>query len=329
MQFELINRSRKAWVDALRGLAILLVIYGHCVKNFHLFFVLTSPFKMPLFFAISGYVFSSTSRNENISVFFLGLIRKIFVPWMFLGLFPALVTIPINGLRHVVDVLLLMISGKYLWFMPCFFVAEIIWFFIQRYIKKNGWVIAAAFLSFTLGFYLHRNGLMNYAMVNRALCVQPFFLIGFLFKRYESRLISIRWSWIVVSAIAYIALCLIGDLFISNKVIDVHLNHYNNIMYNMILIFLSCVLLFTSASKANISSTIMSFVGQNTLVLYIWHGLLIVVTVHALSIVFDYSLPKNWWTALILTVYACVCCGVGAIVLNRFFPFLVGKRRRK
>lgn len=328
MQFELLNKNRKAWVDALRGLAILLVIYGHCVKNFHLFFVITSPFKMPLFFAISGYVFSVTNKNSNFGVFFLGLVRKIFVPWMFLGLFPTLVTIPINGFQHVVDNLLLMISGKYIWFMPCFFVAEIIWFFIQRYIKGIIWVVVATFISFTLGICLHRNGLMDYAMVNRALCVQPFFLIGFLFKKYESRLIGIRWSWISFAVIAYIALCLIGDNFISDRVIDVHLNNYNNIPYSMLLIFLSCILLFISASKANISSNIMSFIGQNTLVLYIWHGLFIVIFVHVLSITVGYSLPKNWWTAIIMTVYACLSCGACAIVLNSFFPFLVGKKKK-
>ena len=67
MGSSIVNVSRKGWVDALRGLAILLVMYGHCVDNMVGYFVFTSPVKMPLFFAITGYVFK---LNEGGGIYF-------------------------------------------------------------------------------------------------------------------------------------------------------------------------------------------------------------------------------------------------------------------
>ena len=55
---------RKHWVDALRALAILLVVLGHQLKDMTEYFIFTSPIKMPLFFAISGYLFNTRGGND-------------------------------------------------------------------------------------------------------------------------------------------------------------------------------------------------------------------------------------------------------------------------
>ena len=72
MYKNLINTKRKGWVDALRGMAIILVVYGHSAKGFSEYFLFTSPIKMPLFFAISGYVFNLTESYLN----FLGEVKR-------------------------------------------------------------------------------------------------------------------------------------------------------------------------------------------------------------------------------------------------------------
>ena len=49
------TRERKLWIDALRALAMLFVIFGHQVGNYIPYYVFTSPIKIPLFFMITGY----------------------------------------------------------------------------------------------------------------------------------------------------------------------------------------------------------------------------------------------------------------------------------
>ena len=43
------NRIRKEWIDALRALAIVLVVLGHQLRGVAEYFIFTSPIKMPLF----------------------------------------------------------------------------------------------------------------------------------------------------------------------------------------------------------------------------------------------------------------------------------------
>lgn len=325
MELNLINKSRKGWVDALRGLAILLVMYGHTIGNMPGYFVFTSPFKMPLFFAITGYVFV-VNNNSSIKGFFEQLFRKVFIPWMVLGLLPAIIMIPFKGLDNVLNTFLRLASGEDVWFMPCFFIGEIIWFFILRSFKKTLWISLSVFICFAIGLLLFNKELLNYAMFNRALAVQPFFLIGFLVQKYEKVFVNIKWCWIMIGAITYIGLCLISMVIFSGKTLDVHLCQYYNIPYCFLLIFLSCFLLFTASNKSNFKSSIMSFIGQNTLVLYIWHFYLIEVLVKGAS-VFGWVMPVNWWTALIKVVWVCLTGGFCAIVLNHYLPFAVGKKR--
>ena len=71
----------------------------------------------------------------------------------------------------------------------------------------------------------------------------------------------------------------------------------------------------------------MSSIGQNTLILYMWHGLAIMFLVKGLSIL-GCNMPVNSWTALIKMICAILICGIAAIAINRFVPWVVGKEHR-
>lgn len=318
----LINTSRKPWLDALRGLAILMVVYGHCVRDLTNYFVFSSPVKMPLFFAITGYVFVVKEGKP----FFTQLFQKVLVPWFFLGLFPVLFFIPFYGFGYIFNYILSMLSGKVLWYMPCFVIAEIIHYLLRRYTKKDILLVLVAFLCMFLGLMLCKKNILNYAMFNRALTVQPFFLIGYFFHKYEGFFVRMSW-WVISCAFAgYIGLCIIGMLLFPGEVIDVHNNRYFNIPFCMVQIILGCLLLFTAASKANFKSKTMSIIGQNTLVIYCWHSYAFLILTVGLSIV-GFELQINWFTALVKLLWATVVCSVLALLLNRFLPEVVGKKR--
>ena len=119
MQYQLVDKSREGWIDALRGLAILFVMYGHSVRGgiFPEFFTFTSPIKMPLFFAISGYLFKP---NVKFDYYCTQLTKKIIVPWFGLGILSIIPILPIKGTSYIWDFILEMISGNALWFMRCF-----------------------------------------------------------------------------------------------------------------------------------------------------------------------------------------------------------------
>lgn len=318
-----VNTKRKGWIDALRGLAIILVIYGHSISNLPGYYIFTSPIKMPLFFAISGYVFHLTRYGD----FAKQLVKKVIVPWFCLGLLYPLLTLPSKGFYYLWDYFLQMLSGEVLWFMPCFVVGQLIQFLIRKSTSNKIGVVVLSFLCFSIGMIMHHYDILNYALINNAFVVQPFYLIGFLFHEYESHFISLKWKWIGIAAIVYIALCLLSMKLYPNTYLDVHLNSYYNIPFCLFLIYLGCFVLFTAARKADFHSITMSFIGQNTLILYIMHVFFIVILIQIASIM-GWEMPRNWWTALIKVVWACVSCGALAVMLNKYLPEIVGKKRR-
>ncbi len=326
MPWELINRNRKGWIDALRAIAILLVIYGHCVDSLPAYFVFTSPFKMPLFFAISGYVLCVKNDDGSYQRFFNQIINKVFVPWMVLGLLPSVIMIPFMGFKHVLTTFIKLLSGDVLWFMPCFFIGEILWYIINRVFTTLWRLAIVSFICFAVGYVLRKFDLLSFAMLNQAMTVQPFFFIGLLFRQNEKLFVSIKWGWIVFAVAVYIGLCVISMVIFPGKTLDVHLIRYYNIPFCLFLVFFSCLLLFTIFCKADFYSSIMSFIGQNTLVLYIWHGIAITALVKATSLI-GWSIQTNWWSAFIKVVWACFACGLCSLLINRFFPEVVGKKR--
>ena len=69
-------RNRKLWIDSIRAIAIIMVVFGHQIPEETSYFVYTSTVKMPLFFAISGYLFSDRG-GQTIVISWSGKSRMI------------------------------------------------------------------------------------------------------------------------------------------------------------------------------------------------------------------------------------------------------------
>ena len=114
-------KKRLAWLDNLRGFAILLVVLGHCLQYFmndfdtnHLANYIYS-FHMPLFFAMSGFV---SYKDEQSGIVGLNSVIKkrsvqLLVPYMFWSLVLCLV------LRY--DVIKVIVTTPIYWFLILLF----------------------------------------------------------------------------------------------------------------------------------------------------------------------------------------------------------------
>ena len=308
--------SRKKWLDALRAIAILMVVYGHCVRGWTEYFVFTSPVKMPLFFVISGYLFNP--RNDEIVLFLKNVFRKLVIPWIVLGMIHY--TNPVN---RFVD----LISGTALWFMPCLIIGETFWFFVRKFFKKKWQIITSGFALSALGLILSQWSVFRIAMFNTALSVQIYFLIGYLLRLYEERLVA-TWKTIVsVGGVLYFSLVLISMFLFPGSIIDVHNILYFNIPICVLMILSGCLTLFLLFKQINICSGWLVFIGQNTLIIYIVHGLCINLFSYFVSPCFlELNIPLPIF-ALFQTAAACVVCCILALFINSYFPELIGKKR--
>ncbi len=325
------TKQRKLWIDALRGLAMIFVIFGHRCPGFIGYFVFTSPIKIPLFFAITGYVFNP--RGGDTKIFFKNLFFKIIIPWIFLSLFPFKLLYSLLGFssKTVFEQFYIFLSGSSLWYMPCCIIAEIIHFFVRKFCKQMRLIYSVSILIMITGVLLSQHHIGKFANFNTACIAQGFLAVG-LFIREFSRDLNERKRYILILSfvVIYVILGLLTLHFYPGKCMDVHLNYYYDyiICSLMIIIGLICVFLLFEFIFEFKKMKILTFIGQNTLVYYMLNAKVYLVFQKFLKIC-HLSLeegPAGWF---ITTIVLCVGCGIISVILNKYVPFLVGKGKLK
>ena len=320
------NDGRKPWIDFLRGVAMLLVIWGHVAPEQDLFFVITSPFKIPLFFAITGYVFND--RNGDWKAYGKKLFFSIVIPWLVLSLVwaRAISSLAHGDLNRIPALLYNLISGKTLWFMPCIIVAETIQFFIRWLLKTKRDRYLAMAAAAALGLILGRLGAARFAMLDVALLSQAFMLFGLWYKDHEQSLaekLGLRFQ--AAGLALYVLLIAVSIFAYPGRSIDVHMNEYYNYLICGAMIFLSLLLLFVFFSGRKSFPRWIVFVGRNTLAFYMLHGFVRSAFAKCLSILGIHRQPMILWEGIEM-VAVCAAVSVLALIINRWLPFIAGKR---
>ena len=318
-------RNRKEWIDVLRAIAIILVVLGHQIQEQTAYFVWTSPIKMPLFFAISGYLFTLKPVKDFAKKIFVGLV----IPWFCLGLLPQLLMMPVKGIENTWIYFGKMISGEVLWFMPCFILGMILFYLTVRI--SSGRLISggiASVLMFAGGLILYKHYTLDFASLYRAMAVQPFFWFGHAFRQSENTKIGKEFLNnninLAVAAVLYVTFIASTFYFYPGRSIDVHLNRYFNIPICALQILMGLYCLFVLFQRFSQFPKWIVEIGKCSLVIYIWHGFVI-----AAFMVF----VRKFIGELPLYLLALINCFIGVTVcclLNRLFsryaPFMTGNR---
>lgn len=319
------EKLRLDWLDALRALAMLFVIYGHLYKKYEIF-LFTNPIKIPLFFAVSGYLLYG--RSEDAKVFLGRMFRRIILPWLILSLGFGLRYILTQGLQFYVNYVVDTLIGKQTWYIVCCIIAQILFYFLQK-LFGSGWKLGATVLIITAGgLVLSAFGVGDLFQFRTALICQFYLLIGYWIKKYEHKLLQMK-LWMSLGMLGiYVALA-IGSMFLfPRRILDVHQDIYYNIPYCFMLITVGCVAMFTCAQQIKIYPRWLCAIGRNTLVYYhhdvFWRG----IATRGFALL-GIAIPKTWYGALIWLVISCVGCGFEAYLLNRFLPEANGKTRKK
>ena len=318
------------WVDALRALAMFFVILGHHLNDVTGYFVFTSPIKIPLFFMITGCVFNY--GRTRIGGFFKSLFFKLIVPWLCLTVPFVLIRAIVSGPSIIPQGLYNIVSGTEAWYMPCLAVAEIIWFFICKLGKKPLPISIAAAAVCVLGVLAGRRGILDFAMISRAMTAQLFILMGYLFKTHEERIERIGWAPLAALAAVYIGMGFVSLKVWPESCIDVHLNSYYSYPFCLAVILIGCFTVFAAAKKLCEREGVkvprlICFLGQTTLVYYLlnpYNGLILTKALAMLHI----ELPRALDIAAHM-IFTYVACGVEAALILRFCPWVLGRKKKR
>lgn len=321
------GKQRKNWVDALRALAMFFVILGHLLKGKTGYFVFTSPIKLPLFFMITGYVFNY--RRMVSKAFYKNLFYKLIIPWLCLTVPFVFLKAFFKGLTCIPSGIIEIISGAVAWYMVCLVFAEIIWFYIYKYGKTPFRVSCLSVIISVLGIIAGQFKILDFGMINRAMVAQLYLLLGFLFKTYEDRIRIWNWGILIPLALLYLTMGLISLRIWPHSCLDVHMNYYYSYPYCFAMIILGCLTIFALAKRLHDFNHIdvprvICFLGQNTIVYYLFHGY----NIYALTCILNYlhiQLPEAVLICLKL-IFVYVGCGIETMLILRYFPWMLGRK---
>lgn len=344
---EMSLEKRIAWVDIIKYICILMVMLAHLESNTNLWSVFYSPFALMAFFFVSGYVYRP---QHDFKTFFYKKCRQLLVPWLVFSV-GNIVLSQIYSFNEHSDIFselfwnFLQIRGKgdEIWFVAALFVSFIPFYFCINWYEsgKKGAAIAAVSGSWVLSFistlYSRLMPAESLPWDSSALpwhieyIFQAMFymVLGYVFKkRMESRFdqfntVNARIAvWVLYLALGYLRyfnpmqIPLLADIF-----------------YEYVLQLLGIAAVVMTAKKIRPNRYI-SYVGRNTLIYFALHGkaysaiqILLKRTVGEIYGAILANTAASSVFALAFSLLLSVILMVPAYIINRYFPWIMGRRK--
>ncbi len=325
---------RVSWVDIARGIGIIAVLYGHAVSGDsyrHLIYA----FHMPLFFFLSGIVFSPRKNSD-----FLPFLRKnfktIIIPYLLFAFLSYLIWLANRSslpavesvYQHFIGVIYGNSNGLFfnvvLWFLPCLFVTKISFWLLTKISLRQKYILPAlAVLSVVAYiFSLVYPGIKLPFGIETAMTATVFFGFGYLWKINEKQIMEtvkkIAWpTFFGLVAISIIFASINFDWY--GYQIDMRLNRYSNffLFYLSALSGIGATLMISYIIGSN---RVLEFIGQKSLELFIWHIIVFTYFTHYLRMVINsetIDAIRNTYLAPIYTVTAIFIILAITILYNR------------
>ena len=326
------DMKRNTAIDMAKGIAICLMVIGHCYCKENPVLTVIYAFHMPFFFIISGMLYSAKWRekvNINIKKTCLKLLIPYFVFEILFKLFLLILQRPDDFLENLCNTLfktILPLHGiTVTWFLPCQLIVYILAASVLMIIpqKYSQYAVVIFTVLFLLGLIFPINEAYIVVLM-RALIGVGFFAIG-----YYGRILFEKKVNLIVLLISFSAF--IG-LAITNGMLSlVNMNLSNPILYvingalGSYILFQCCLRM-----KENRLTKGIAYLGKNTIIILCTH----MFAVEAIRLL-DYKLFNNilhcfgFFEGFVFggIVIAVMCLLIP--LCNRYFWFLFGHARSK
>ncbi|MGP9801286.1 acyltransferase family protein [Rheinheimera sp. NSM] len=267
------NQSRELWIDAVKGLTIILVVFHHVFQGVQTsigfsdltleIYRLTSPIRMPLFFLVAGF-FAKKAIEGDLKNFVHGKLLHFayfYILWSIVSIgVRYLLSSFTNNEVKMTDILHIFWEPTFsLWFLYALFLA----FATARLTRNISFLTQISI--FTLIAVTLNTVPNNDFILIKTFKLYPFFLIGVYgssqIRSWVSKATVTRVGWLIVTYILIAA----SISLLSWKVNSVH-------YYVMALLGCAAVMSLIYVTKNTfLVSRVLTYVGERSLYIYLMH----------------------------------------------------------
>ncbi|KKZ53360.1 acyltransferase family protein [Haemophilus haemolyticus] len=333
-------KKRNIFLDIVKGLAIFLMVFGHCIQNgsgvdvlnkgmfwnFSVFQFIYS-FHMPLFMIVSGYFVFFSQEKYDLILIVKNRLKRIFIPLLLFSVYSYLYLNSIykNGNVNIyIDFndLIYKIFHSY-WFLWGILISSILVSFIHKLLKGSIFIhltIVLLFILFAKGYILKMTAF-----------IYPFFLIGYLLAKYRVVLFEIAgkyYSQITLAcSVSFVSIFLFWDInsyiyhsgvsilnpdlgFSTSKqfFIDVY-RIIIGVLGSASFVLVSYIIYNNTKKLSSIVKvfwSVLAYLGENSLGIYCIQELLIVFGLRKMSL----NNTDNYFVNLIQAILILILCAI-------------------
>jgi fucose 4-O-acetylase-like acetyltransferase len=329
------TQNRIPWIDTIKGIGILLVVLIHCLPATFVVRVWISTFIMPMFFMLSGYVYSP-DRSQDIKAYILKKAKSLLLPYFFY----SLICIPLyiaEGSNTVADVLacLFMYKGQAIWNAPLRFLFTL--FFIEvvfAICRVNGKLfktVACAILFFAAGYVLNKLLGFRYFGADKIVIGLFFYSAGY----------AVRSSGLMaIAAKKRLSALLICALFVVSVFVGVYVNwpktnFYQSVLNNYfyytvgaiagsLFIIIACAAFYNRRPNGYLS-----VIGMNTIFILSTHYIIVTAYQRFVNAGYDTVSPKSVVVGVILAIVLSALYYPVIKLAEKFTPILLFRKSTK
>ena len=309
--------EREEWIDSAKGIAILLVVFGHVLSSYivadmfkehyvamRYMFETIYSFHMPLYFLLSGYLYSKIEKTDTITDYKNLIIKKVIglgIPYVIFSIMQGSIQILFSKFTNKqigFETLLNIAAHPILqfWFIYTLMFIFIVISLMEISIKNERLILFTLFAFKIASFFIQ----ISVVAVDTVMQFAVYFYFGKMLHKYCKEMLSNRKLLICISTIYIIMnmLCfvMLYDIY-SNKMIENISNIILAISGSMLVIYI----VNFGISKTEVLKKYTSLLGVYSFEIYIFH------------IIFSYGVK---------TVF--LKLNVQSLLIHLFFGTLVG-----
>lgn len=349
--------KRIAAIDVAKGIGILLVVFAHIV-GFNLSNTIIYSFHMPLFFILSGMVMN-VEKYRSFKCFIKNKLKSLIVPYLFFCLLSIAIVFILYLVVEISETPMFLLKSLYsvfwspysldfntpLWFLPCLFITELMYYLIYRLCKKKyliciftaiivacGWIAESKLIPFDFSILPFN--------LSSACFSLGFLAIGNLFAPFVKQKLlhqkNTKSTIIKCLCICVLSFCIMTVFALINGKVNIGGGTFSNGVWTYIS-GVSGTLGILCLSQILCNSRFLNFCGKNSLTIMGCHMLIVSVILDILPLfsriglgfICEFKLLHEIIFSILLFIITLLLSLLFTILYNRVLAYIKNKKAQK